>query len=193
MTNNSYVITAAALSASHVPVDSSTMRADFFLDSGATTHVVGDPALLHDFVPQRAVLNGVGGTAEVSGHGRLVLDVTDEDGTVLCLAFEHTLCALGAPNLLSLSRFAQGGATCSLSDSAVITVGGHRLRAMGESGLYVLSATILAPSPSVLVSSTTTSTESPPPLDHQGLLVHCLLLTHRFFRHPQAWDQVLLG
>ena len=34
MTNNSYVITAAALSASHVPVDSSTMRADILSGLG---------------------------------------------------------------------------------------------------------------------------------------------------------------
>jgi hypothetical protein len=70
MTNRSYVISAAALRASHLTIDSSTMRAEFFLDSGATTHVVGDPALLHDFVLQKAVLNGVGGTAEWPARAR---------------------------------------------------------------------------------------------------------------------------
>jgi hypothetical protein len=40
----------------------------FFLDSGATTCVVGDVSILHDFVPRSTSLRGVGESTESVGH-----------------------------------------------------------------------------------------------------------------------------
>ena len=98
---------------------------NFCLDSGATTCVVGEQSLLHDFVPDSASVRGVGGSTSSGGHGELRVWVITDSGLSIKLSFHRTLWISGGPNLISIPRLVDGGATFTVThpDCASLTFG----------------------------------------------------------------------
>ena len=73
---------------------------NFCLDSGATTCVVGERRLLHDFVSADAAVRGVGGSTSSGGHGELRVWVVTDAGLSIELSFHRTLWIKDGPNLI---------------------------------------------------------------------------------------------
>ena len=119
---------------------------EFYVDSGASTCVVGCRGLLHDFQPHPSTINGIGGQTNSTGYGNLILSVHDSGGAEISLGFKNTLCIPGAPNLLSVSCLTRGGALMRAGfPDATITIGDHHFHATRRQDLYILSAKILRP------------------------------------------------
>ena len=114
----------------------------FCLDSGATTCVVGERQLLHDFVSDSASVRGVGGSTSSGGHGELRLWVVTDSGLSIELSFRRTLWISGGPNLVSIPRLVDGGATFTVTnpECATLTFGPNTVTAPRHGGLYVLLA-----------------------------------------------------
>ena len=118
------------------------------LDSGATTSVVGDRTVLHDFVSRTSSVKGVGGSTASTGSGLLCILVAVDTGSPVELRFDNTLCIPGAPKLLSITRMVDGGAVFSIQrpGEATLVIGDVTISATRSNGLFLLRAATVIPS-----------------------------------------------
>ena len=128
----------------NLPLNSSSK---FCLDSGATTNVVDQRGLLHDFHAVVTSVRGVGGSTTSTGYGELRLQVVSDQGRRITLSFSKTLCVPGSPNLLSIPRLIDGGAEFTITEPgwAVLTVGPNTISAPRCGGLYIVHADPVVP------------------------------------------------
>lgn len=97
------------------------------LDSGATSHIVNDRSLLHDYTDATIVVHTSekGRTTKAGGRGSLMLRVTDDTGAYELVLPNVIYDPTAFPNLVSVGELESKGAAILFQDGkAVLTFNG---------------------------------------------------------------------